>query len=720
MKLQSSTFHTKAIDGETEQDFILLSDDATIPTYFSANDGDFTTDGITIDQEYCDTEDITFGHAPADKMDFTLINRNGSLMDFPWGEMSAFVGVAIEENVYHGSTGKIPEGANCAVVFGEYNGIVYKFYGMSDGIYRLAYNTSTHQTTTSRVYQTSIGIVSIVLNRFGFSKAIALGDGICVSFSINNNGTPSQFTEITPNRHMAQKLISGKSIAFAPYEDEYENIHRAMYVYTNSGEFPYKLFELCSVGVFNINQPDALQNETVQFNDAMSVITNFDVDATAFLQTVSYPILFTDFAEDVCSYCGMDWENVDFGTLIDYEYINQDPFGDSNFSMRQILAYTAEMFGSDALVRRDDESERNVVKFIKADNTMWTFHADRIENGSLSYSDYETENIGTLRLKKNDGTTLDIDAWNYHDYPGIYQVDNNPIANVSQLIDEGESPMGGHVWSGGLRELLNSALNLWSLTPFSCRTICSDPSMEIGDMAQIYTVDEDTVPKYDIYGRELIGQYEDESYFNSPIMKKSLTWRGFCFTQITATGNQVREIDVSSQAYSNNYSVQYTNNVIRAGNYGSFNMIQATGNTNTVSLTSGTITQIPLGETGVIRVPSVDSLNFAVDQDGGIFIAEAGTYKVSGSVYHNISSSSAITRVGAYIMAGTDFATATEVASSYITRVSGVNGSGGYGITPKLVTLDAQDKVYLAGRVAGDTGSVAANNIATWLLIEKL
>lgn len=720
MQTQSSTFHANAIDGETEQDFILLSNDATLPVYFSANDGDFTSDGVTIDQEYCDTEDITFGHAPADKIDFTLINRNGSLLDFPWGEMSAFVAVQIEDDAYHGNTGKIPKGANCAVVFGEYNGVVYKFYGMSDGIYRLAYDTSTHQTTTSRAYQTSVGIVSMVLNRFGTSTIMALGDGVCVTFRVNNNGTPSQFTEITPPRHMAQKLIQGKSVGFARYEDQYGTTHRAMTVYTNKGEFPYKMYELCNVGVFNINQPDALQNETVQFNDAMSVITNFDVDATAFLQTVTYPILFTAFAEQVCYYCGMNWENKKYGSLVDNEYINQDPFGDSNFSMRQILAYTAEMFGSDAFVYRDDEINRNVVKFIGQDEGVWTYHEDRIEQGSLSYSDYESEYIGTLRLKKNDGTTLDIDAWNYYDYPGIYQVNNNPIANVSQLVDEGESPMGGRIWSGGLRELLSSAMNIWPVTPFSCRIICADPSMEIGDMATIYTREPESVPKYDIYGREIVGEYEDEHYFDSPIMKKSLMWRGFCFTQITATGNQVRELDASSPVYSNSFSVQYTNNVIRAGNYGSFNLIQVTGASNEVTLTSGTITQIPLSDTGSIRVPSEDNLNFAVDQDGGVFVAEAGVYKVCGSVYHNISASSGITRVGAYILAGTDFATATEVSSSYITRASGVNGSGGYGITPRLVYLDAQDKVYLAGRVGGDSGSVAANNIATWLLIEKL
>lgn len=730
MKNQTTAFHELVTSGDATQDFLLISNTADIPTYFSANDGDFTVDGITIDQEYCDTEDLTFGHAPADKMDFTLINRNGSLNDFPWGEMSAFVAVKTEDVGYTYGV-KFPREANCGFLFTETDDYVYSFYGASDGIYRVVYTISTGQYTTSRVYQTSVGILSMILDKFNANSVVALGDGICVTFYIHNNGTPAGFNEVTPNRHMAQKLITSRSVVFDIIEDEDENEYRIMRLYKANQDVSYEQYELCSMGVFNVNEPDSLQNETVAFNDIMSVITNFDVDATSFTQNVSYPISYSDFIDDLCGAVGMDVDLSDMDSdLSDYE-ISTNPYtDDSSHSLRQILAQICEVYGASATVLRDDYLERNVVRLVPCvtrnvnQHRAESIHADRIAQGSLSYKEYLTQTISTLRLKKCDGSTYDFDLTWFDSHAtadgGIYQINGNPIADVTtlQFVEED----GDKYAEGGFKQLVwaTNTLYFGHSTPFKATIIYADPSVEVGDPVQIFTVESNEVPKYDIYGREIVGQYEEASSFTSPIMKRTFRWQGICLADYQCTGNVERELDTASQPYSNSFSVQYTNNVIRAGNYGSFNLIQVTGASNEVTLTSGTITQIPLSDTGSIRVPSEDNLNFAVDQDGGVFVAEAGVYKVCGSVYHNIAASSGITRVGAYILAGTDFATATEVSSSYITRASGVNGSGGYGITPRLVYLDAQDKVYLAGRVGGDSGSVAANNIATWLLIEKL
>ena len=731
MKNQTTAFHELVTSGDATQDFLLISNTAEIPTYFSANDGDFTVDGITIDQEYCDTEDLTFGHAPADKMDFTLINRNGSLNDFPWGEMSAFVAVKTEDVDYvYGA--KFPDNTTCGFVYIETEDAVYSYYGASNGIYRQEYSFSTGRYTRTKVYTTSKGIISMVLNKFAGHTAVALGDGICVKFKLNpNTGGASQFTEITPNRHMAQKLISGRSIAFDYFEDENENVHRSMRVYRNKGDVRYDQYELCSMGVFNVNEPDSLQNDTIVFNDIMSAITNFDVDASSFTSGVTYPISYPAFLTAVCNEVNMDVDLTDItSTLSDYN-ITVNPYSDdASHSLRQILAQICEIYGATATVLRDDDTERNVIRLAPCvtrainQHIPETLHSNRIAQGSLSYTEYETQTISTLRLKKCDGTTMDFDLTWFDSHVaadgGIYQINGNPIADVSTLEYVEED--GDKYAEGSLSQIVwaTNTLYFGHSTPFKATIIYADPAVEIGDPVQIYTVEPNEVPKHDIYGREIIGEYESAKSFMSPIMKRSFRWQGICLADYQCTGNVERELDTASQPYSNSFSVQYTNNVIRAGNYGSFNLYQVTGASNEVTLTSGTITQIPLSDTGSIRVPSEDNLNFAVDQDGGVFVAEAGVYKVCGSVYHNISASSGITRVGAYILAGTDFATATEVSSSYITRASGVNGSGGYGITPRLVYLDAQDKVYLAGRVGGDSGSVAANNIATWLLIEKL
>jgi len=714
MKNQTADFTNRIKSPEYEQDFILLQNDADIPSYFSANDGDFTSEGITIDSEFCNTGDVTFGHAEADKLDFTLINRNGSLTDFPWGEMSAFIGVVVEEHGYHGNTGKIPEDANCGVIYND----TVKFYGKDDGIYRLTFNASTMQTTTAKVYSTTVPIVSLVINQFGsVSHAMALGDGICVTFDIRRDtGVPSNFEEATPNRHMAQKLIDGKSIRFGYYE-VYGVEHRCVDIYTNKGDFPYKRFELCSMGVYNINEPDSLQNETVQFNDAMSIITNFDEDATAFLATVTYPITFYGFLSALCAYKGFDVSMADdWGTST--EYISENPFtGDGNYTLRQVLAWTAEMFGGCATVYRDDEVDRNVVRIANSFSWADEIHADRIVSGSFAYRDFHTQRMGHMRIKSSDGNTYDYDLGVQTPSmavpaDGIYQVNGNPIADVTPYVAT-ESPMGGYILSGGFQNLVRAITqDDTGYVPYSVQVVHANPTVELGDEIQLFTMESNTVPKYDIYGRIIENEYEDEAWIQPPVLRMTTRWVGTCVVTYSADGNKVREIDTSSQPYTNSYAVQYTNKAIAGLN----NCYQATGSASSVSITSGTITQVELTETDAISYGG----GFEITSDGGIKVTESGIYKVTGSVYHNIASSSAITRVGAYIMAGATFATATEVSSTYITRASGANGSGSYGIPSKLVNLDANDIVYLAARSAGDTGTAVGNNIATWLLIEKV
>ena len=716
MKNQSDAFHEYATDGETLQDFLLISNDAGIPTYISANDGDLTTDGITIEQAYCETEDLTFGHAPADKADFTLVNRNGSLSDFPWGEMSAFIAVKVSDSDYHGDDGKIPEDAICAVIFQrldlnqEQNAV--KFYAMEDGLYRLEYDgTETTTTRVIRTQQQSLWFTSIVLNRFGSPYLVATGDGVCYRVNLNEQGEVRGTTSITPNRHMAQKMLSGNSVSFT-FEGT-TPIRRYMYVFKKGSDFPFAKYELCNQGVFNVNKPDSLQNMTVRIQDAMSVITAFDVDASDFLGSVTYPITYADFLTALCAYVGfgVDGYSIAGGTYIENEIISSNPFvSDGSYSLRQILAWTAELFAGVAVVERSPETEANVIAIKKYGynvyNSTFVFHAESIENGSLTYKDYDTEYINTLRLKKTSGDTLDIVL--SESSGTIYQVNGNPIADASEL----NVATGGAV-SGGLVDMyLELRGDFGGYRPFSAAIVDADPSLEMCDYAQVFVIESNTVPKYDIYGREIPNEFEDASWFVSPILKRTLRWAGRCFISISADGNKIREIDTTSQPYTNSYAVQYTNKAIAGLN----NCYQATGSASSVSITSGTITQIELTTTDAISYGG----GFEITSDGGIKVTESGIYKVTGSVYHNISASSAITRVGAYIMAGATFATATEVSSTYITRASDVNGSGSYGIPSKLVNLDANDIVYLAARSAGDTGTAVGNNVATWLLIEKV
>lgn len=144
-------------------------------------------------------------------------------------------------------------------------------------------------------------------------------------------------------------------------------------------------------------------------------------------------------------------------------------------------------------------------------------------------------------------------------------------------------------------------------------------------------------------------------------------------------------------------------------------MMQATGSSNTgTSISADTITQIP------VTVPISVGDGFEIS-DGGIKVLHDGVYKVSGSAYLTGGASSGVNRKDVFIRVGTDFDTATEVASATDNvGTSDIQRHGSVGNTPKLIEASANDIIYLACRLRGGTGSYYAGNAGTFLLVERI
>lgn len=141
------------------------------------------------------------------------------------------------------------------------------------------------------------------------------------------------------------------------------------------------------------------------------------------------------------------------------------------------------------------------------------------------------------------------------------------------------------------------------------------------------------------------------------------------------------------------------------------NIIQAHGNASEVSMTSGTMTQIP------INTAVYNSGVFTVENDG-ITVPATGWYKLSASVYLRANSNS--TTVGCYVREGTAFSTATEIASGNTISYNSANQYMTATIAETLVQLTAGNSVYLAARVSGAAGAYWSNNKATFLQLEYI
>jgi len=123
------------------------------------------------------------------------------------------------------------------------------------------------------------------------------------------------------------------------------------------------------------------------------------------------------------------------------------------------------------------------------------------------------------------------------------------------------------------------------------------------------------------------------------------------------------------------------------------------------------MTQVPVTSTGQIAFGTGLSV-----VDGGIKVTNAGVYRVSGSAY--ISGGTSPYRRGVFLMYGADYSNTTEIVGTQTSDTTSY--SGGLNVGPKLVSLSANDIVFLCARSSNGNGSVSGGNSATYLLVEQV
>lgn len=114
---------------------------------------------------------------------------------------------------------------------------------------------------------------------------------------------------------------------------------------------------------------------------------------------------------------------------------------------------------------------------------------------------------------------------------------------------------------------------------------------------------------------------------------------------------------------------------------------------------------------------SNDPDNIFSFSDGGVKIAQAGVYRVSGSVY--VLPTADTRAVGCYIYTGTNYASSAEVTGGLYGVGEGSMSRPVYG-GAKLVSLNANDIVFMCSRTTSDIGTHSPSNVSTYLLIEKI
>lgn len=152
------------------------------------------------------------------------------------------------------------------------------------------------------------------------------------------------------------------------------------------------------------------------------------------------------------------------------------------------------------------------------------------------------------------------------------------------------------------------------------------------------------------------------------------------------------------------------------GNYSegaSLSMMQATGSGTALSLTAGTLAQVPLTTATVVSGSDMTIT------DGGIKVAESGIYQLTAGAY--LTRASGNTSADIFIMGGASYSVAAElISSNEITDAAASTRPAAKLSATKAVNLTAGESVFLAVRLIGSSGTCATANAATFLEVRRL
>ena len=137
----------------------------------------------------------------------------------------------------------------------------------------------------------------------------------------------------------------------------------------------------------------------------------------------------------------------------------------------------------------------------------------------------------------------------------------------------------------------------------------------------------------------------------------------------------------------------------------------ATGTDASLALNTGTITKVPLATLNPFNDSSVYSIS-----NGGVKVSVAGNYMISGSVFITLTTSA-----GAYIARGIYInQNTTEIMSALEYSYDSNSTGAAISVAPKILTLAANDIIYLNARTRATSGTATPNHTATYLTIVKI
>ncbi len=499
----------------TEDEEVPEEDDTPTPpsAYLSAMDGDFSTDGATFTHSAGESEDITIGNAISQVMSGTLLNPDGLLDGLAFSKnVKAFIGV---ETTTEAAT--IPEGASAYVEFAPLGGTVHSHYAIGSVAYA---DGDVIRDMGEEI--TSISALPYLAGHIYFWTS----SGACLYFDETEGYVPPAGSTYTyaadPRWHYVADI---STTGFGDFmQGKYANTQQSLLmdgtrkyyvagskptIYTWDVEngtkttwqyVPMGIFDMSSISVSGVSYPF----------EAYDRMTRLDADATAWLESF-LPTFESGTVEDfiMALETAAGLPSAYWGS---YDTPNYDVYADfiasalyrfyTPLTYRQIVQWVAAFCGTNARINR-----YGYLEFFqyKASPNLPTITSDVIVSQSREVSRYTIPPITKLVWYDTIGEPIVSGTAG-----STYTLAGNPLANY---VTDAQTAVDNI--------LTDSLVDIPVYNATSFTDACADPRVDIGDILTVTRTDGTT-------------------YF-APVMQYTLTWRGNCVAEYTATGNQTRE-----------------------------------------------------------------------------------------------------------------------------------------------------------------------------------
>ena len=399
--------------------------------YLSADDGDFTTDSVTITSEVCSSEDITIGNAPAQVFSATMLNPDGLMESCTWGDGAVYLGVVTAE-----ASADTHSGWMACV---SYNSHDYGF--TANGT---AYYDSTSQ---------AIG---------GEPKAIVVKQDGTAEFYTSTGAYKYDggFSSITPDAFVAAK--------YANYDDPLGIIldtNNCPSIINNVSAGTKTTITYIPMGIFDFSNVDAFG---ITFNvEAYDGMVKFDADATAWVEALDFttPLTISDLITAIATEVG-------FTPIVSGYAVNtslsfsENPITNYASTYRQVLKWLAEAIGCNVRISRTGQ-----LVFWVFGSSVATITPDTIISNTRTKNRYTIPQMTRVVCYNTVGAGYESGTSG----PPYYVI-ANPFIDPSA----GMTPV---------TNLLSIVSNIPTYYPTTISVACADPRIDVGEYITVTATD---------------------------------------------------------------------------------------------------------------------------------------------------------------------------------------------------------------------------------------